>query len=32
MSSISTGIDSDANFLNLKAISLSEVRPEIEKL
>lgn len=32
MPSISTGIDSDANFLNLKAISLSEVRPEIEKL
>ena len=32
MSSISTGIDSDSNFLNLKAINLSEVRPEIEKL
>ena len=32
MPNISTGINLDSNFLNLKAIEIREVRPEIEKL
>ena len=32
MPNISTGINLDSNFLNLKAIEIKEVRPEIEKL
>ena len=32
MPNISTGINLDSNFLNLKAIEIKEVRPEVEKL
>ena len=32
MPNISTGINLDSNFLNLKAIERKEVRPEVEKL
>lgn len=32
MQNISTGINLDSNFLNLKAIEIKEVRPEVEKL
>lgn len=32
MPNISTGITTDSNFLNLRAIDLKEVRPEVEKL
>lgn len=32
MPNISTGINLDSNFLNLKAIEPNEIRPEIEKL
>ena len=32
MPNLSTGINLDSNFLNLKEIEIKEVRPEIEKL
>lgn len=32
MPNISTGIDVDSNFFNLKSIDIKDVRPEIEKL
>lgn len=32
MPNISTGINLDSNFLNLKAIEIKEVSPEVEKL
>ncbi len=32
MANISTGINLDSNFLNLKAIDMKEVRPEVENL
>lgn len=32
MPNISTGINLDSNFLNLKSIDKKEIRPEIEKL
>lgn len=32
MANISTGINLDSNFLNLKAIDIKEVRPEVENL
>mgnify|MGYP004495669989 CR=1 FL=1 len=32
MPNISTGINLDSNFLNLKKIEIKEVRPEVEKL
>lgn len=32
MPNISTGINLDSNFLNLKAIERKEVRPEVEKI
>lgn len=32
MPNISTGINTDSSFINLKAITTKEVRPEVEKL
>lgn len=32
MPNISSGINMDSNFLNLKSIEIKEVRPEVEKL
>lgn len=32
MPSISSGINTDSNFLNLREIDIKEVRPEVEKL
>lgn len=32
MPNISTGINTDSSFINLKAITMKEVRPEVEKL